>query len=168
MGTIGSPGSGKSYFSEKLARDLHFVHLRSDDIRFRLVKKVKKVDFSQEENDAVFGFMDFLSEKILKDGVGVIYDANLVKRTHRDRLCEIAQSAGVVYVILWIQTPLELAITRAKEREFRPIDREVVESLNSALEEPSSDEPIIIIDGTKSYEEQREFILNELKRKRFV
>ncbi len=159
IGTIGSPGSGKSYFSEKISKDLHLVHLRSDDIRFRIISEP---NFTQEEHNVVFGFMDFLAEKILDNKIGVIYDANLVKYEHRERLIRIAENTKAKFVMLWIKTPLDLAITRAKDRKFHPITKETVEAIAGELEE-FRNEPHIIIDGIKSYEEQRDFILKGLR-----
>lgn len=164
IGTVGRPGSGKSYFSEKLSNDLHFAHLRSDDFRFRLVSKFKKPDFSPEEHGAVFGFMDFLSHKLLDAGVSVIYDVNLVKKEHRNRIKGIADGLKINHVILWVQTPLELAVERARTREFRPIERDVMELIDKGFEQPDLSEKILIVDGTKSYDEQKEYLLSEIKR----
>ena len=158
IGTFGHPGSGKSYFSERLARDLHLAHLRSDEIRKQIFPHPT---FKQEEHDVVFGLMDFLSEKFLSSGVGVIYDTNLIKKKHRDRLRQIADKTSSRFALLHVETPLEISVERAKSRSFHPIDRNVVESIHAESEYPHDESPIVV-DGTKSYEEQKEGIMEIL------
>lgn len=158
IATFGHPGSGKSHFSEKLSKDLHFAHLRSDEIRHQLFPEPT---FSQEEHNVVFGLMNFLAAKLLSTGVSVIYDANSHKKKHRQSLKDITEKESARFALLHIETPLEIAVERAKTREFRPVDRSVVESMHNESEDPKDESPIVI-DGTKSYEEQKEFIIKKL------
>lgn len=158
IATFGYPGSGKTYFSEKLSKDLHCAHLRSDDFRFKIISQPT---FSNEEHTVVFGFMDFLTDKFLTSGVNVIYDANLVKKKHRDRARRIAQKADSHFMLISIETPFEVAVQRAREREFHSIGRDVVEAIRDESENLDG-EDYITIDGLKTYEEQKETLLREI------
>ena len=155
---FGYAGSGKTYFSEKLSRDLHCAHLRSDDFRFRIIPHPT---FSDEEHTVVFGLIDFLAEKFLSSGVNVIYDVNLVKKKHRDRVRRIAEKTDSHFVLISIETPFEIAVKRAKERDFHSIDRKVVEAIRDEVENLDG-EFHIKVDGLKTYEEQKEIILKKI------
>ena|SRR3989338_1351887 len=161
IATFGYPGSGKTYFSEKLAEDLNCAHLRSDDFRFRIIPKPT---FSNEEHTMVFGLIDFLAEKFLSNGVNVVYDVNLTKKRHRDRVRRIADNTNSHFVLISIETPFEIAVQRAKDRELHSIDRRTVEAISDEYEDLSS-ETYIKIDGLKTYDEQKDIILKQISDK---
>ncbi len=158
IATLGLPGSGKSYFAERLAKDLHFAHLRSDEIRLQINPKPT---YTNEEHKVVFGLMDFLTLKLLSTGVSVIYDANVNKHIHRQNLRGIAGEQDAKFVLIYIDTPLEIAIKRAKTREFHPIDQDVVESLHKEMEYMPEEEKVTI-NGLESYEKQRDDIVKQI------
>ncbi len=160
IATFGYPGSGKTYFSEKLAKDLHCAHLRSDDFRFKIVPHPT---FSIEEHTMVFNLMDFLAEKFLSSGVNVIYDVNLTKKKYRDRARRIAVKTNSRFALISVQTPFDLAVERAKNRKVHSIDRKTVEAIRDEAED-LRDEPHILLDGTRSYKDQKEEILRQLQK----
>jgi|ERR1700733_1559010 len=161
IATFGYPGSGKSHFSEKISKELHYAHLRSDEIRHQIFLNSK---FNLEENIVIFRVMDFLAGKLLSTGVSVIYDANSHLYSQRQSLRDIAEKANARFALIHIETQLEIAVERARTREFHPVERSVVESVRNEAEDITNEFPIII-DGTKSYEEQKDFIMRELVKK---
>ena len=152
--TIGAPGSGKSYFAERICRDYRLIHLRSDRIRDHVFIRPT---YSKAENNRLFGLMDFLTDELLSRGVGVVYDANATKRDFRKRLRGIARKHKATYVILWVHTPLKTALKRAQSRSYHPVGIPVVLGIHRETEKPKS-EPFIIFDGTKSYKTQKKLL----------
>jgi uncharacterized protein len=78
IATLGYPGSGKTYFSERLSKKKHFFHLNSDRIRLAIFDKPQ---YKPEEHRIVFRLMDSLAQDLLRQGVSVVYDANFNKMT---------------------------------------------------------------------------------------
>lgn len=156
--TLGFPGSGKTYFARRLAKQFGIVHLNSDKIRSELFKKPR---YTLAEHKTVFEEMDKRAGRFLPKGKNVIYDANLTKRRFREKLRNIAVKHGAQYLLLWFQIPVNIAISRILRRkklksEFEkkyqvPIDKWVVLRIKKAIEPPTKTEPYVIIDGTKPY-----------------
>ncbi len=169
LGTLGYPGSGKTYFSERLAKKAHFFHLSADVIRHTLFTTPK---YTLDEHEAVFGLMDYLTVELLKKGMSVIYDANFNFKKSRRKLEKIAKETHAVYKLVWIQTDEHVAIgrlnTRAKYTNskkkllYRPIKIEVFHHYKSEMELPTKKEPVIIIDGHAPFLVQFESIAKEL------
>ena len=149
--TLGAPGSGKSYFAERFCKEYGCVHLRSDEIRKYVFPSPT---YSSSENKQLFHLIDFIAQKFLAAGVSVFYDANFTKRMTRNRQQRIAKKYKARFAVLWVQTPIHLAIRRANSRNYHPVNENVVRGLNSEIELPKN-EPAITIDGTKPYRIQK-------------
>ncbi|MGC9599030.1 MAG: ATP-binding protein [Minisyncoccia bacterium] len=149
--TVGVPGSGKSYFAEKLCKERGLVHLRSDKIRDIVFPKPT---YKPGENNKLFGLIDFLVVELLSKGVGVVYDANFTKKIHRTEMARIAKKNGAQYAVLWIKTPLSVALKRVKARKYHKIGKRVVFGIHEETEYPHN-EPVVVLDGTKSYRSQK-------------
>ena len=111
--TLGYPGSGKTFFARKFAKDMKLFHLNSDRIRLLIFPNPK---FSSEEHPIVFGAMDYLANEVLKCGVSVIYDANSTLRIYRKCLQQLARKNNAKYLLLWFQTPVKTALMRIEKR----------------------------------------------------
>ncbi len=165
IATLGYPGSGKTYFSERFCKQFNFVHVNSDKIRFEMFSNP---NFSQEETTRLFKFIDWLVEEFLQKNINVIVDANSPLRAHRNDFAKIAKKYKVDFAVLHIQTPLDLAEKRIlkrrnitspkKKKYYRPIEISVIHTIKNMTEKPHSKEPLIQIDGTSPYSQQlREF-----------
>lgn len=161
IGMYGYPGSGKTYFSQRLSEKKGWFHLSSDRIR---LKMFDEPEYTQEEHKTVFNFMDYLAAELLRKGMSVVYDANFNFKESREKLARIATETNARYYLVHIETPEETALkridTRYKESDnskkdmYRPITREVFEKLRDEHQELSEDEEVIIIDGMKEFDEQ--------------
>jgi predicted kinase len=152
--TVGVPGSGKSHFAERLCKEYGFVHLRSDTIRDILFSNPT---YSPTENKGLFALMDFLANEFLSKGVSVVYDANFTKRDYRIKMAKVAKKNHAKYVVLWIKTPFSTALKRAKSRKYHKVGKEVVLGIHKETEYPHN-EPVISIDGTKPYRNQKKLL----------
>ena len=158
---FGHPGSGKTYFSERLAKKEGFVHISSDHLRHSVLEHPL---FLPQENKFIFGLMDYLAEAFLKHDVSLIYDANSNRKIYRSRLQKLAKQYGASCVTVWIHTKQEIALkridTRAKTKHpfkmkmYRPLDTETFTILRDSMEFPDQNEKVIELDGHKPFSEQ--------------
>jgi len=152
--TVGAPGSGKSYFAEKLCKEYKFVHLRSDKIRDIVFPRPT---YTPTENSKLFRLMDFLVGEFLSNGASVVYDANFTKKAYRKEMQWVAKKNGAKYAVLWVKTPLVTALRRAKSRRYHKVGKSVVLGIHKETEYPHG-EPVVIIDGTKRYSSQKKLL----------
>lgn len=109
----GLPGTGKSYFSRRLAERLPFAVLETDDMRKTLFPSPR---YTARESYRLFQSCHILVEQLLRRGTRVILDAtNLVER-HRERLYHIADRLGAKLIIVWVEAPPEVVRQRLAER----------------------------------------------------
>lgn len=158
--TLGYPGSGKTFFSRRFAKDFNLFHLNSDRLRLEMFSNPK---YTIAENASVFRTMDFIADELLQRGISVIYDANSTKRIYRKRLQQIAKKRKAKYILLWFKTPVTTALKRIKKRSelrselmkkyHKAIDDSVLFRIKSEEEEPRR-EPHIIIEA-ESFNKQK-------------
>jgi uncharacterized protein len=165
---LGFPGSGKTYFATKLAKEIRAVTLNSDALRvsmFKSLEAIEKIRHSADQSrlyDDVFGAMDYAAKQTLLAGHSVIYDAQQTKRENRRNIERIAKEAGAIPVLVWIKTSKETALRRGQEREARDdshqYDAEKMEYLIDRFAKvtdlPESDENTIEINGEVPFEQQ--------------
>ncbi len=109
----GLPGTGKSYFSRRLAERLPFLILESDALRRSLFSSPS---YERQESSYLFQACHLLIYRLLKKGIPVILDAtNLVER-HRERLYSIADQMGARLVLVRVEAPAEAVRERLRTR----------------------------------------------------
>jgi hypothetical protein len=133
----GLPGTGKSYFSAKLAERLSFVILESDALRKILFPYPT---YSAEESARLFRAVHRLIERLLKRGIPVILDATNLSERHREYLYSIAEHLGIKLILVRVEAPPELVAGRLHQRqEIREsksdADWTVYQRMRSSLEE---------------------------------
>jgi predicted kinase len=112
----GLPGTGKSYFSRKLAEQLPSVIVESDALRKRLFPTPT---YSAEESRRLFSACHRLIEEYLGRGISVILDATNLVEHHREPLYRIAQRLQAKLILVQVESPRELVRQRLQDREER-------------------------------------------------
>ena len=109
----GLPGTGKSFFSQKLAERTPFIILETDALRKMLFPSPR---YTAGESYRLFRACHLLIEGLLRQGIRVIFDAtNLVER-YRERLYHVADQLGAKLAIVQVEAPPELVRQRLQER----------------------------------------------------
>jgi predicted kinase len=172
IATLGYPGSGKTYFSERFSKEFGFAHVNSDKVRSEMIENPT---FAPKEMKRVFGFIHWVVEEFLKKGVSVIVDANLPRRIHRNAFAKSAKKCRADFIMLHVLTPVELAEKRLikrkevksvhKKKYYRPLDISVLHLIKDGTEASHSKEPVITIDGTKPYAVELKEFKSKLKYK---
>ena len=98
------------------------LHLRSDIERKRLfaVKATARLPADAYQPDVsatVYNTLNDLAEKALCAGQAVIVDATHQRVKERDAIAAVAARAGVPFLGLWLEAPIEVLVLRVKERK---------------------------------------------------
>lgn len=110
----GLPGTGKSYFCNRLVERLPLVVLESDALRKELFPQPA---YSSQESARLFRVMHRLIERLLKRGVSLVLDATNLSERFRERLYNIADRLGVRLILVRVEAPPEVVYQRLKSRQ---------------------------------------------------
>lgn len=109
----GLPGTGKTYFSHRLAERISVVILESDALR----KTIFSVpDYSPEESSLLFQAINFLVMSLLKSGVSLILDATNLSEHYREELYSIAEQSSARLILVYLEAPPEVVSERLRHR----------------------------------------------------
>ena len=111
----GLPGTGKSYFSARLAMEMPFVVLESDALRKSLFSNPS---YSPSESARLFKALNKLLSKLINRGVPVILDATNLSEKNREYLYSIAERSDAKLVLIRTEAPPELVRERLEERQI--------------------------------------------------
>lgn len=109
----GLPGTGKSYFSRRLAQNLPSAILESDALRRQLFRVP---DYSAPESQRLFAACHRLIEELLRSGITVIFDATNLVEQHRERLYRICDMLRLRLIIVWVKAPRDVVRQRLQNR----------------------------------------------------
>ena len=165
---LGSPGSGKSFFARSLAEKTNIIRINSDSMRRSIFGSIENMEAVREAQgrqillDYTFNALNYVAEQIICRGQDLIYDAQLNKREYRQPLGALAERYGTVPLVVYVDTPIDVALQRGQTRETL-IDqrqlteqgmRESIQRFQESVEMPESDEKMVTIGGQIPFEEQ--------------
>jgi predicted kinase len=110
---FGLPGSGKSYFSKRLANELNAAYLSSDILRKKLLQNRT---YSSEEKNKVYDFLLNEMIKLLREGKSVVADATFYKEEIRKKFERKINLLNEKIIFIEITADEELV----KERLLKP------------------------------------------------
>lgn len=154
---MGCPGSGKSTFIDT-HKEIEDIWVSRDEIRFNLVKPNEEY-FSKEKE--VFKTFAGTIGVWLNCGYTVFADATHLTRASRNKLLRALKETPAETWVIWMKTPIELALERNEMREGTRayVPKGQVRRMYTSIEEPSFEEgfnKIIIVEPgepIKIYEE---------------
>ena len=109
----GLPGTGKSYFCNKLAERLSFLILESDALRKVLFPSP---GYDSEESSRLFRAVHLLIERLLRKGVSLILDATNLSERYREHLYSIVDRLDVELILVRVEAPPEVVYERLRAR----------------------------------------------------
>jgi len=157
----GLPSSGKTTTSKNVAslledkHDISTMIISSDDFRGMLSYSSK--GFKPEREASVKALYEKTIATGLENGFLVISDDLNYYKSMRSELRQIAKRSGADYDIVFVDTPVEVAIKWNRERGS-PIPSSLIEEINLKLDPPKGDykwdSPLAVVDPSKqSYKE---------------
>lgn len=148
---IGYPGAGKTTVAKVIAETTGAIHLWADVERH---KNFPNPNHTKEESDQLYNKLNALTDKLLSEGKSVVFDTNFNFHDDRQKLRQIAQKYDAKTLVVWVNTPADVAKERAvyghRSRNLYKLNMtdEQFESIASKLEEPTKDETVVKLDGT--------------------
>lgn len=134
----GLPGTGKSYFSNRLVKRMPLLILESDTLRRVLFTAPT---YSAEESARLFLAIHGLIEELLKKGIPLVLDATNLSEANREILYHIADRVGAKLVIVRVNAPQAVVRERLRVRaeartpeNHSDADWEVYEKLKPSVE----------------------------------
>ena len=113
----GLPGTGKSYFSARLAEPLPAVVVETDAVRKALFGSPA---YDWRENRRLFPVVHALLRRLLYHRRSVIFDATTLIEANRRPLYRIADETGARLVIVLLEAPEEVVKQRLEARRREP------------------------------------------------
>lgn len=174
--SLGHPGSGKTYFTSRLAEKLGAVRLNADALRTYMFGSHDKArEFDKQTGllgQVIFEALDYATVQALKSGASVIYDVQQNERNIREKTSRLGSDNGAIPVVLWVKTPVDVALQRGQDREQTPDQQKhdyetmkaSIEKHLKLIEPPTADENVIIIDGLAPFEAQYASFCEQLAR----
>ncbi|WP_037575976.1 AAA family ATPase [Sporocytophaga myxococcoides] len=133
----GLPGSGKSFFAEKLAKLIDARYLSSDIIRKELFQNP---DYSEEEKEAVYSEMRLRMNKILFGKKDVILDATFIKDDLRKSFCKECIPHKITCKTIIISANEEdIKLRVSQKRPFSDADYSVYQKMKEQFELPQTE-----------------------------
>ncbi len=156
----GFPGAGKTYFSRNLADDLECAHVQSDRIRHELFEEPR---FDKQEDEIIMHLMDYMTEEFLSAGISVIYDTNLVRKSQRVAIRNMARKKHAQTLLVWFQIDPDTAFKRLNSRDRRRTDdkfaldysEEDFRRFASHMQHPEPTEEYVVLSGKHTYRSQK-------------
>jgi predicted kinase len=138
---MGLPGSGKSYFAKRLAKEIDAVYLGSDEIR----KELGLMGHYLLDNKlTVYEEMFKRAKEVHQDGKSVVLDGTFFVQQVRDLVIFLAKSLAWKLSIIHIIADEELIAKRlSKPREDSEADMEVYQRIKSEFEPIGEDHLLI-------------------------
>lgn len=129
----GFPGSGKSYFAEKLAARTGSVFISSDKVRKFLLYSGK---YAMQDKVAVYNEIRRLAEKHLHNSDNVVIDATFSHYSMRDPFFRLVEKHSLPLCFIWVYAKEALIKERlSRPRQDSEADYKVYEQVRDQFEE---------------------------------
>jgi len=110
----GLPGTGKSYFSRRMAERVPLAIVETDAMRKVLFPSPTH---SGTESARLFKACHALIEDLLRKGIPVLFDATNLVEHNRERLYSIAYKTNAKLIMVRVEAPLDVVSERLRKRE---------------------------------------------------
>ena len=139
---FGLPGSGKSYFASRLARQLEAAYVSSDELRMKLIPRRTYTD---DEKRMVYDQMVQAMSDALFDKKTVVLDATFYKKAIRARFDQAADEFNEKIIYIEVTAPENIIEERLKlPRTYSEADIEVYKKLKETAE-PLSQPHLVLV-----------------------
>lgn len=112
IAVIGLPGSGKSYFAERLAAAIHAAYISSDQVRKTLMAMGH---YTTEQKERVYDEMLVQTQQAVMQNKNVVLDATFYRRVIREKFMnKVRDEDGMRFIE--ITTPEPIIKERLKQK----------------------------------------------------
>lgn len=136
--TMGIAGSGKSTWCKNHFDFTKISYVSRDEIRFSLVAEDE--EYFSKENEVFRQFVYEINDA-LNLGIDVVADATHLNAASRNKLISLIKAPVDEINVIWIKTPLEIALERNEGRTGRTyVPKSVIRRMFYQMEEPTFEE----------------------------
>ena len=159
---VGMIGSGKTTTAKFISTHYNLVRVSTDEVRDFLEEN----GFSRERS---FDVAEVVAERILQQGYGIVFDADLVDQYFQDHVIALSKKVGVLTLLLQIQTPESLILKRLRADNSDRVYKGKIAIHDYTHRKPKfenlSIQPDVIIDGSADFEEQMKHTIQIIDKK---
>jgi DegV family protein with EDD domain len=158
----GLPGAGKSRLAEEIAGLTPVALLESDRLRKALIARPT---YAPGESTRTFEAIHALLERLLRRGVPCLLDATNLREEHRRPLYEIAERTSARLLVVAVEAPAEVALSRAAGRgaeDTSDAGPAVFEKMREDAEPIEHDH--LVVDGTGDVGAEAARVVEEMGR----
>ena len=148
---IGYPGAGKTVIAKIINKHTEAFHIWADVERHKFFERPTH---SKKESDELYQKLNDATEYLLSQKKSVIYDTNFNFLADRNKMRQIAQKYKAQTVLIWVNTPINIAYKRAVKSQIKRNNYDYLMSdkqfykIANKLEAPTKSEKPLIIDGS--------------------
>ena len=162
----GLSGSGKSTTARVLAQQSNAIHLRSDAVRKHLAgvpldQKGGDEIYTPEMTDKTYSQLINLGVDLANEGYAVVLDAKFDRKAKREKAIAAAKAKDIPLTFLHCQAPEDVLKSRLDRRSGDIADA-TADILARQSMEPFADEPVKVIDTTRSSDEVKKQLADVL------
>jgi predicted kinase len=165
--TMGSPGSGKSYFARQFAEQHGITRISADRIRYELFEQPT---FASAEETIIDRVLRYFLEEGMQGEQTIICDGYFLRQKERKELYAKAKQKGYRALTIWLQSDPATALRRATHRDRRETDSqysfsmlpETFKSIADLLERPHESEEFLVVSGKHAFRSQNLAVLKKI------
>jgi predicted kinase len=106
---FGLPGTGKTFFSRFLEKDINALYLNTDKVR---IESGMKGQYNEQHKDEIYAKLREKAEAGMKSNHDIIIDGTFHKQSRRDEFSELAASYGQMIYFIEIKAAPEVVKNR--------------------------------------------------------
>lgn len=166
----GYPGCGKSFFASQFAKEFqNTVYLPSFKINSDFTK------LTSGNSSLARKAEEYITESYLENGLSVVTDAHVIKKSDRKKLAHIALNHKATPILVWMQIDADSAFLRTKLRSKRSrkenfaakYTKQEFEEITNHMQNPQN-EDFFVISGKHTYKSQRALVMNKMSTLKIV
>ena len=166
----GYPGCGKSFFASQFAKEFqNTVYLPSYKIMSELT------GIASGNMHLAGKVLDYISESYLENGLSVITDSPVIKKSDRKRLAHIALKHKATPVLIWMQIDAESAFLRTKlaskknktKNTAQKYTKQEFKQITTVMQNPEN-EDYFVISGKHTYKSQRALVMSKMSSQKII
>lgn len=151
---IGAPKSGKSTFASRFADTFNAPYIEA-----------AAFDAPENTTSDTMDLVEYVLDQIFKTQQTIIYEGLSGSRAERLEAAKLARSRGYEPLLIWVQTDVNVARTRAVKRSKQnpyPMTAEEFAQVLKRFTPPNTSENYVVLSGLHTYASQAKTVLKRL------
>ncbi len=161
---IGIPGSGKTFFGQKFAKEYKIPFLNINQIRHLMFENP---EYDKIENEKITVLSIQLLNQLFKTNQSILFEANLGTRVSRKAYSKLAIKNGYQPMFIWVKSLADESkyrslIKNPKTPKDFTISDQLFDKLSAQFTPPNKTEPTIVISGKHAFKNQYKMVLKKI------